>query len=178
VSDAAIETRGLHKRFGTTIAVDELSLAVGRGEVFGFLGPNGAGKTTSVKMLLGLVAPTRGDGTVLGQPLGDRETRAKIGFLPEHFRFQDSLTARELLRYHGRLFGLRGAALDARIDALEKRGDAKAKETAATLRAKRDQARAKLSELDTRTQENWTAFKKDVSDAWDQLDRDVTEATR
>lgn len=123
MSDAAIQTRGLHKRFGTTVAVDELSLDVGRGEVFGFLGPNGAGKTTSVKMLLGLVAPTRGDGTVLGQALGHRETRAKIGFLPEHFRFQDSLTARELLRFHGRLFGLRGEPLEARIDELLVRVD-------------------------------------------------------
>lgn len=72
----------------------------------------------------------------------------------------------------------RAAALDAKIDALEARGDAKSKEAVATLRAKRDQARAKLGELGTRTQENWMAFKKDVSDAWDQLDRDVTEATR
>jgi vancomycin resistance protein YoaR len=72
----------------------------------------------------------------------------------------------------------RTAALDAKINELEKRGDAQSKDAVATLRAKRDQARAKLSELGTRTQENWTAFKKDVSDTWDQLDRDVTEATR
>ena len=72
----------------------------------------------------------------------------------------------------------RTAQLDAKIDALEKRGDEKSKEMAATLRAKRDQARAKLSELGTRTSENWQAFKRDVSDAWDQLERDVTEATR
>jgi ABC-2 type transport system ATP-binding protein len=123
VSGAAIHTRGLHRRFGVTVAVDELSLEVGHGEVFGFLGPNGAGKTTSVKMLLGLVAPTRGEGTVLGQPLGHRETRARIGFLPEHFRFQESLTARELLRFHGRLFGLRGQPLEARIDELLVRVD-------------------------------------------------------
>lgn len=72
----------------------------------------------------------------------------------------------------------RTAQLDAKIDALEKRGDEKSKEMAATLRAKRDQARAKLSELGSRTKENWGAFKRDVSDAWDQLERDVTEATR
>ena len=123
MSDAAIQTSGLHKRFGTTVAVDELSLQVGRGEVFGFLGPNGAGKTTSVKMLLGLVAPTHGTGTVLGCPLGHRATRTQIGFLPEHFRFQDSLTARELLRFHGRLYGLRGEPLEARIDELLVRVD-------------------------------------------------------
>ncbi len=68
--------------------------------------------------------------------------------------------------------------LDAKIDALEKRGDDKAKEAAATLRAKRDQARGKMTEIGSRTQENWQAFKVDVSDAWDSLERDVNEATR
>jgi hypothetical protein len=68
--------------------------------------------------------------------------------------------------------------LDARIDELERRGDEKSKEIAAMLRAKRDQARAKLTELGTRTEENWQGFKRDVSDAWDQLERDVNEATR
>jgi ABC-type multidrug transport system ATPase subunit len=67
------------------------------GEVFGFLGPNGAGKTTAIKMLLGLVTPTSGDATLLGAPLGDRSVRARVGLLPEHFRFHDCLTARELL---------------------------------------------------------------------------------
>jgi hypothetical protein len=72
----------------------------------------------------------------------------------------------------------RAAALDAKIDALEQRGDAKSKEAVATLRAKRDQARGKMTELGARTQENWATFKKDVSDTWDQLERDVNEATR
>ena len=116
--DLAIETESLRKHFDRTVAVADLSLAIRRGEVFGFLGPNGAGKTTSLKLLLGLIDPTGGAGTVLGAPLGTRVTRAKIGFLPEHFRFHDCLTGRELLRIHGRLFGLRGAALEARIDAL------------------------------------------------------------
>ena len=116
--DLAIETESLRKHFDRTVAVADLSLAIRRGEVFGFLGPNGAGKTTSLKLLLGLIDPTGGAGTVLGAPLGTRGTRSKIGFLPEHFRFHDCLTGRELLRIHGRLFGLRGAALEARIDAL------------------------------------------------------------
>ena len=119
----AIETRALRRRFGATLAVADLSLSVGRGEVFGFLGPNGAGKTTALKMLLGLVAPSGGEGRVLGRPLGDREARAKVGFLPEHFRFQDWLTGRELLRFHGRLFGLGGAALERRAEALLARVD-------------------------------------------------------
>src|SRR5256885_13721755 len=115
---AAIETRGLRKQFGEKVAVEDLSLRVPRGEVFGFLGPNGAGKTTPLKMLLGLVEPSAGSGTLLGAPIGDRATRVKVGFLPEHFRFQEWLTGRELLHFHGRLLGLRGAALESRADEL------------------------------------------------------------
>jgi ABC-2 type transport system ATP-binding protein len=118
-----IETQGLRKQFGTTVAVSDLSLHVGQGEVFGFLGPNGAGKTTAIKMLLALVEPTSGTGRVLGAPLGDRAARARIGFLPEHFRFHETLTAIELLRFHGRLYGLRGVSLDARVDRLLTRVD-------------------------------------------------------
>jgi ABC-2 type transport system ATP-binding protein len=119
----ALETERLRKRFGDKLAVADLSLSLARGEVFGFLGPNGAGKTTSLKMMLGLIAPSAGHGSVLGRPLGDRAARARIGFLPEHFRFQDWLTGRELLRFHGRLFGLGGAALAHRADRLLERVD-------------------------------------------------------
>jgi ABC-2 type transport system ATP-binding protein len=118
-----IETHSLRKQFGATLAVADLSLQVGAGEIFGFLGPNGAGKTTAIKMLLALVAPTSGTGHVLGAPLGDCAARARVGFLPEHFRFHDTLTATELLRFHGRLYGLRGVSLDARIDRLLTRVD-------------------------------------------------------
>jgi ABC-2 type transport system ATP-binding protein len=120
---STIETHALRKQFGATLAVADLSVRVAAGEIFGFLGPNGAGKTTSIKMLLALVEPTSGTGRVLGAPLGDRAARARIGFLPEHFRFHDTLTATELLRFHGRLYGLRGVALDARIDQLLTRVD-------------------------------------------------------
>ena len=122
-TDAVIETRGLRKQFGRKIAVAELSLSVGRGEIFGFLGPNGAGKTTSLKMLLGLIAPSGGTATVLGAPIGDRPARARVGFLPEHFRFQEWLHGRELLRFHGRLYGLSGTRLEARIEELLARVD-------------------------------------------------------
>src|SRR5512143_4022344 len=118
MSAPVIETHGLRKRFGDKLAVADLSLTVARGEVFGFLGPNGAGKTTSLKMLIGLIAPTAGGGRVLGAPLGDRRARARLGFLPEHFRFQDWLTGRELLHFHGRLLGLARARLDARAEEL------------------------------------------------------------
>jgi ABC-2 type transport system ATP-binding protein len=123
MAEHVIETRGLSKRFGDTLAVAELSLEVRAGEVFGFLGPNGAGKTTALKMLLGLVEPSGGEGRVLGRPLGDRLARAGLGFLPEHFRFQDWLTGRELLHFHGRLHGLGGAALRARAEELLARVD-------------------------------------------------------
>jgi ABC-2 type transport system ATP-binding protein len=118
-----IETQRLRRRFGEKLAVADLSIAVKRAEVFGFLGPNGAGKTTSLKMLLGLIDPTSGSGTLLGRPIGDRAARAKVGFLPEHFRFQDWLTGRELLRFHGRLYGLSGQALETKADTLLKRVD-------------------------------------------------------
>jgi ABC-2 type transport system ATP-binding protein len=102
----AIHTVALSKRFGDTIAVKSLSMTVERGEVFGFLGPNGAGKTTVVKLLLGLARPSGGEALVLGAPLGDRETRRRIGYLPELFRFQALLTATEVLRLHCRLLAL------------------------------------------------------------------------
>ena len=121
--ERVIDARGLRKSFGETLAVDDLSLTVGAGEIFGFLGPNGAGKTTSIKILLGLVTPDDGEGEVLGAPIGSRAARAQVGFLPEHCRFHDSLTARELVRFHGRLHGLRGQALETRIDQLLSRVD-------------------------------------------------------
>ena len=105
----AIETHGLAKRFGDIAAVADLSLSVARGEIFGFLGPNGAGKTTSVKMLTGLIRPSRGSGTLLGAPLGDRKTRKRLGYLPELFRYQEWLTGCEVLRFHARLMALPNA---------------------------------------------------------------------
>ena len=121
MSGAAIETDELRKVFGDNAAVKGLTLGVAQGEVFGFLGPNGAGKTTSIKMLLGLVVPTSGKASLLGAPIGDLATLARIGFLPEHFRFQDWLTADEFLWLHGELLGMEGKALRARRDELLER---------------------------------------------------------
>lgn len=104
--NSAIETSHLSKSFGDKIAVRDLSLNVERGEVFGFLGPNGAGKTTSVKMLLDLVRPTSGSASLLGKPLGNPDSRSRIGFLPEHFRFHDWLSAVEFLHLHADLYRL------------------------------------------------------------------------
>lgn len=117
-SDLAIRTRGLRKVFGGKVAVRSLTLEVARGEVFGFLGPNGAGKSTSVNMLLGLVFPTSGEAEILGHPAGDVKTRSKVGFLPEHFRFYDWLTPAELLKLHGRLYGMSHTVLRERVPAL------------------------------------------------------------
>ncbi len=111
----AIKTNQLRKEFGSNVAVSDLTLQVQKGEVFGFLGPNGAGKTTSVKILLGLASPTSGDGQLLGKPIGDRAARSQVGYLPEHFRFHDWLTATEFLRLHGKLYGMSNAAIDAAI---------------------------------------------------------------
>ena len=114
----AIETHGLRKLYGDIVAVSGLTLQVQQGEVFGFLGPNGAGKTTSIKMLLGLVAPSTGSARLLGEPLGSRSIRSRIGFLPEHFRFHDWLTAGEFLTLHGELYGMAKERLRQRIKEL------------------------------------------------------------
>src|SRR5919107_6330379 len=115
----AIETTDLRKRYGQVEALAGLSMSVGRGEVFGFLGPNGAGKTTTVKLLLGLARPTAGTAKVLGAPMGDLATRRKIGYLPELFRYQPWLKAREVLTLHAELIGVprarRGLAADEAI---------------------------------------------------------------
>jgi ABC-2 type transport system ATP-binding protein len=121
VAEPALEARALRKDFGLKVAVRDLTLVVPRGEVFGFLGPNGAGKTTSVKMLLGLVHPTSGGGWLLDAPIGDTRARSRVGYLPEHFAFHEWLEGRELLRFHGRLLGLGGRALEARIEELLRR---------------------------------------------------------
>jgi ABC-2 type transport system ATP-binding protein len=117
-NELAIETQQLRKEFGSNVAVRGLTLEVQRGEVFGFLGPNGAGKTTSIKMLLGLVRPTSGTATLLGKPIRELQAREKTGFLPEHFRFHDWLTAEEFLRLHGRLYRLSSQQIQQRTNEL------------------------------------------------------------
>ena len=112
----AIEVTDLRKSYKRVQALAGLSMTVNRGEVFGFLGPNGAGKTTTVKLLLGLARPTGGGGKVLGAPLGDREARRSIGYLPELFRYQPWLKAREVLTLHGDLLGMPRARRRAAAD--------------------------------------------------------------
>jgi len=108
-----VETIGLtkdyevgHIKTTTRRALDGLDLTVEEGETFGLIGPNGAGKTTTLKLLMGLVFPSAGEARILGKPVGDRDMRRHIGYLPEHPYFYDYLTGREVLLYFGQLFGL------------------------------------------------------------------------
>ena len=115
--ELAIETRELRKEFGRIVALAGLTMTVPRGEVFGFLGPNGAGKTTAVKLLLGLSQPTAGEGRVLGAPLGDVGSRRRVGYLPELFRYQGWMSAREVLALHCELARLARAEWEPEIRA-------------------------------------------------------------
>jgi ABC-2 type transport system ATP-binding protein len=118
----AIQARNLRKVFGEhpdeKVAVADLTLSVERGEVFGFLGPNGAGKTTSIKMLLGLITPTSGEASLLGYAPNTPRSRLKVGFLPEHFRFHDWLTAREFLKLHAELYSIPSSTIRTRVPEL------------------------------------------------------------
>jgi ABC-2 type transport system ATP-binding protein len=112
----AIRTQELAKRYGSITALAGLTMTIPRGDVFGFLGPNGAGKTTAVKLLLGLTPPTSGDAEVLGAAIGDREALRRVGYLPELFRYQLWLTAREVLALHCELAGIDRAAWQREIE--------------------------------------------------------------
>jgi ABC-2 type transport system ATP-binding protein len=102
----AVWCSGLRKRYRRQTAVDGVSFTVGRGEVVGLLGPNGAGKTSVIKILLGLVRPEAGEVLLLGRPATDPQARARVGYLPELFRYQPWLTATEVLALHVRLAGV------------------------------------------------------------------------
>jgi ABC-2 type transport system ATP-binding protein len=112
----AVHTQDLAKRYGKTVALGGLTMSVRRAEVFGFLGPNGAGKTTAVKLLVGLALPTAGQGWVLGAPIGDLQTRRRLGYLPELFRYQGWMTAREVLGLHCKLSGMERSEWKKEID--------------------------------------------------------------
>ena len=115
----AVELVGMRKVFRAVAALDDLSLSVPEGSVFGFLGPNGAGKTTTLRILAGLARPTSGEARVLGHDVaGAGGVRTVVGFLPDVPAFYKWMTAPQYLRFAGSLFGLRGAALEARVTAL------------------------------------------------------------
>jgi ABC-2 type transport system ATP-binding protein len=118
---AVVHTEGLTKEFRIGFwrprphrGLDDLSLDIPDGGVFGLLGPNGAGKSTTLKLLVNLLWPTSGRAEVLGKPPGDVQARMQLGFLPEHPTFYDQLTAEELLYYFAGLFGYSSADRRAR----------------------------------------------------------------
>ena len=115
-----IETTNLSKRYGKRIAaVDDLNLAIRKGEIYGFLGPNGAGKTTTLRMLLGLVRPTSGTGKVLGKPLGAAAGIARVGALVESPTFYPYLSGRRNLRILARYAGVPISRIGAVLDQVE-----------------------------------------------------------
>ncbi|MEP4079357.1 ATP-binding cassette domain-containing protein [Haloferula sp.] len=99
MSESAIEIEYLQKHYGRFEALAGVSLKVPKGSVFGLLGPNGAGKSTLVKSLLTIVRPTECRGTMLGERIGHRKTLGKVGYLPEHARFPDYLTGRQIIAF-------------------------------------------------------------------------------
>jgi len=117
MSENVIEAQGLTKRYGAATVVDDISFAVGRGEIFGLLGPNGAGKTTTILMLLGLSDITAGTARVLGHDPAREPLTVKrhVGYLPDAVGFYDNLTAAENLRYTARLMSIVPAEREARI---------------------------------------------------------------
>jgi ABC-2 type transport system ATP-binding protein len=122
---AAIEARGLTKRFGAVLALDRLDLDVPRGSIFGLLGPNGAGKTTTIRILTGLARPSGGSASVAGVVVGldQPELRRRLGYLDQDPRFYSWMRGRELLELVGRLHGLVGVGLRSRVDeTLERTG--------------------------------------------------------
>ena len=121
---AAIEARGVEKRYGSLVAVADLSFDVQAGEILGVLGPNGAGKTTAIRVLTTILAPTRGSFEVAGSPhTRPSEIRRRIGVLPESAGYPERQTAEEYLRYHARLYGQsRGSACAVAASLLEEVG--------------------------------------------------------
>ncbi|MFC1498828.1 ABC transporter ATP-binding protein [Verrucomicrobiota bacterium] len=113
-----IKVANLTKRFGKTTAIDNLSFEVARGEIVGFLGPNGAGKTTTMRILSCFLSPTGGEVTIDGLDVFAEsvEVRRKIGYLPENAPIYPDMRVKEYLAYRGRLKGLRGKKLRARMD--------------------------------------------------------------
>jgi ABC-2 type transport system ATP-binding protein len=103
---AAVNAQGLERRYGSLVAVEDLTFAVEAGEILGVLGPNGAGKTTAIRVLTTILAPSRGSFQVAGIPhTQPEEIRARIGVLPESAGYPESQTGEEFLRYHARLYG-------------------------------------------------------------------------
>ena len=107
-NNIAVEVQGLTRRFGDFVAVDNISLRIARGEVFGFLGPNGAGKSTTIKMLCGLLLPSAGKGSVYGHDImtGSEEIKKNIGYMSQKFSLYDDLTVEENINFFGGIYSV------------------------------------------------------------------------
>lgn len=138
MTEFAIEIDHIHKKFGTLRAVDDLSLTVKKGEIFGFLGPNGAGKTTTIKMLCGLLSPDSGKGSVVGCDLfGNTDAiKRNVGYMAQHFSLYPDLTVAENFAFFAGVYGLQGSALAERMNTLLGRVE---------LRGRENDAAGKLS---------------------------------
>ena len=126
MNDNVAETQGLTKKYGDRLAVNQVSMTVRRGEVYGFLGPNGAGKTTTLRMMLGLVRPTAGSASILGRPAGRSEVTERVGALIEGPGFYPYLTGRDNLRVMARYQGLGPADVEEalrRVDLVDRGND-------------------------------------------------------
>jgi len=122
--DPAIETNTLRKTYDDEVAVDDLTMTIPRGTVYGFLGPNGAGKTTTMRMLTTLTRPTAGSARVAGEPIDDRDAvTPHIGYLPEDPPLYDELTGREQLEYFAGLRDMPEGTAQERIESLLDRFD-------------------------------------------------------
>ena len=119
---AIISTSGLSRRFGSLIAVRDVSLTVNRGEIFGVLGPNGAGKSTTIRMLCGILDPTGGSGTVVGFDIATQpeQIKERIGYMTQRFSLYEDLSVLENLRFYAGLYGVRGARREREV--LERTG--------------------------------------------------------
>lgn len=120
MNDYAVKVEGLSKVFGNFVAVDKITFAVNKGEVFGFLGANGAGKTTTIRMLCGLLLPTSGKATVAGFDIYKESESIKrsIGYMSQKFSLYDDLTVKENIQFYGGIYGLSRRAIKAKTEEL------------------------------------------------------------
>ncbi|MDF0535093.1 ABC transporter ATP-binding protein [Shewanella sp. A32] len=118
--EIAISTKGLTRRFGDLVAVNQLDLTIPKGTIYGFLGPNGSGKSTVIRLLTGLLEPSDGEIAILGQTLKGHEEQLKsrIGYMTQKFSLYENLSVLENLRFVAAIYGVRGKSSRSRIDEL------------------------------------------------------------